>query len=88
MKILLIMIAVFLMSPDVQAWDGYDFNKGSYVEIAEGNLVRSGNEIEFYDYASDENRSGEVESVTGYGSSLVVVIYDNNSGEYRALDMD
>jgi hypothetical protein len=82
------MLAVFLISPNIQTWEGYDYNKGSYVEIIEGNLVRSGNEVEFYDYGSGENRSGEVESVTGFGASVVVVIYDNNAGEYRALDMD
>ena len=28
------------------AWEGYDWESGSYVEIEDGNLVREGEEIE------------------------------------------
>ena len=35
------------------AWDGYDYDSGSYVEIDKGNLVRSGEEIEYYDYIQE-----------------------------------
>ena len=39
-----------LASSNTIAWDSYDYNTGSYIEIGSGNLVRSGNEIEIYDY--------------------------------------
>ena len=38
----------------VLAWDGYDYEKGAFVEIGKGNLVRSGQEIEIYDYSTSE----------------------------------
>ena len=46
------------------AWDGYDWESGSYVEIEDGNLVREGEEIEIYDWETGEYNDVEVESVT------------------------
>jgi hypothetical protein len=34
-------IVLSLMTMVLNAWDGYDYNTGSYVEIGEGNLVRT-----------------------------------------------
>ena len=49
MKIILSVI-LLIASYSVSAWDGYDYTKGNYVEIDKGNLVRQGNEIEYYDF--------------------------------------
>ena len=87
MKIL-ITLAISLMLLPAFAWDGFDYESGSYVEINEGNLVREGNEIEVYDYSTGEYNDVEVQSITGNGSSTEVEVYDYNSGEYRTLDMD
>jgi len=35
------------------AWDGYDYESGSSVEIEDGNQVRSGKPIEIYDHDVD-----------------------------------
>jgi hypothetical protein len=72
----------------LNAWDGYDYDKSSYVEIDSGNLVRSGNDIEIYDYGSGEYKDVEVQSVESYGGSTEVEVYDYNTGEYRTLEMD
>jgi hypothetical protein len=50
-------------------------------EVDKDNLVRQGNEIEYYDY-------GEVELVNSYGSSVEVEIYDYNTGEYHTFEMN
>ena len=47
---------LLLTSSNTIAWDGYDYNTGSYIEIGSGNLVRSGNELEVYDYETGEYR--------------------------------
>ena len=70
------------------AWDGYDWESGSYVEIEDGNLVREGEEIEIYDWETGEYNDVEVESVTTSGSGAEVEVYDWDSGEYRTLDME
>ena len=85
----IILLSVFLFSPfRASAWDGYDYEKGSYVEIDKGNLVRPGQDIEIYDYGTGEYINVEVQSITGRGSGAEVEVYDYNTGEYRTLDMD
>ncbi len=70
------------------AWDGYDYGKGGYVEIGRGNLVRSGETIEIYDWTSGTYKDVEVQSVDERGGSVEVEIYDPEAGEYRTLDME
>lgn len=83
------LIAVLFLSPVMShAWDGYDYDSGSYVEIEEGNLVRPGLDIEVYDYGTGEYKDMEVQSIHSYGSSTEVEVYDYDTGEYRTLDME
>ena len=70
------------------AWDGYDYESGSYVEIDKGNLVRPGKDIEIYDYGTGEYKDVEVQSIRDSGSGTEVEVYDYDTGEYRTLDMD
>jgi len=70
------------------AWDGYDNNSGSYIEIDKGNLVRSGQDIEIYDHGTGEYKNVEVQSIDSYGTSTEVEVYDYDTGEYRILEMD
>ncbi len=74
-----------LVSTATIAWDGYDYNTNSYIEIGSGNLVRAGNEIEIYDYNTLEYKYVTVEGF-GYGGELEV--YDYVTGEYRTFDME
>jgi hypothetical protein len=83
-----IIFNLIILPVTAQAWDGYDYDSGNYVEIEDGNLVREGEEIEYYDYESGEYRYGDVESVEPSGNGAEVEIYDNESGEYRTFEMD
>lgn len=87
-KAILFALALALMASTAFAWEGYDYDKGSHVEIGEGNLVREGETIEIYDYGSGEYKDVEVNSIYDNGSSVEVEVYDYDSGEYRTLDMD
>lgn len=85
----LVFVGLLVLFPlDSFAWDGYDYESGNYVEIYKGNLVRSGNEIEFYDYGAGEYRAGEVQSINRFGGSVEVEILDNETGELRTFEMD
>ena len=75
---------LLLTSSNTIAWDGYDYNTGSYIEIGSGNLVRSGNEIEIYDYGDGSYKDVEVQGMSGNE----LEVYDYETGEYRYLDMD
>lgn len=70
------------------AWDGYDYQSKSFVEIDEGNLVRRGKDIEIYDYKDGRYKDVEVQSVQRSGSTIEVEVYDYSSGKYRTLEMD
>ena len=72
----------------ILAWDGYDWEAGSFVEIEDGNLVREGEEIEYYDYGTGEYKNVEVESIESTGGSVEIEVYDYESGEYKTLEMD
>lgn len=81
--------ALFFLIPNLLlAWSGYDYSTGSYIEIESGNLVRTGNEIEYYDYATASYHYGTVESMSSGGGSVELEIYDYQTGEYRYFDMD
>lgn len=70
------------------AWDGYDYDKGTYIEIDKGNVVRQGNDIEYYDYSAGEYRTGEVQSIEESGSSVDVEVQDSETGEIRTFEME
>ena len=89
MKKIIISLSIMLLMPTlVLAWDGYDYEKGNYVEIDKGNLVREGEEIEYYDYESGEYRYGEVQDIENSGSGAEIEVYDYESGEYRTFEME
>lgn len=82
-------IAILLTIPQVTlAWDGYDYDKGNYVEIDKGNLVRPGNDIEVYDYDTGQYHDVTVDSIHKYGSDVEIEVFDNTTGDYRTLNMD
>ncbi len=86
-KKLFAFLSIIASTPTL-AWDGYDWERGSFVEIGKGNLVRDGREIEYYDYGSGGYKWADVESIRSYGSSVEIEIYDHDSGEYRTFEMD
>lgn len=82
------LMLVLLSCVPAMAWDGFDSDSGSSVEIEQGNLVRSGQTIEYFDHSTGDYSTGEVIDVTRYGNSVEVEVYDLNSGENRTFDMD
>ena len=70
------------------AWTGYDYDNKTQIEIGEGNLVREGLVIQFYDSKLDNYRTAKVlfmESVAG-GTRLQVK--DLDTKEERTLIMN
>ena len=88
-KSLVAILSTAMLIPNLLfAWSGYDYSTGSYIEIESGNLVRTGNEIEWYDYNTGSYHYGTVENFNSYGGSVELEIYDYDNGEYRYFDMD
>lgn len=84
----LLYLSLALFSLTASAWDGYDYDSSSYIEIDKGNLVRSGEEIEYYDSDDGDYKYADVESITRYGNAVEVEVYDHDTGEYRTFEMD
>lgn len=88
MKKLFTLIFVLLAPTPSYSWDGYDHDSGNYIEIEEDNLVRSGNDIEIYDYEDNSYKDVEVQDIQEYGNSVELEVYDYDTGEYRTFEMD
>ena len=71
-----------------RAWDGFDYDAGSFVEIEPGNLVRPGESIEVYDYGDGAYHDFDVDSIRRHGGSVEIEGFDNDAGDDRTLDMD
>jgi hypothetical protein len=84
----LTLLLMLLFSCVSLAWDGYDYANGTYVEIEKGNNVKTGKDIEIFDYATGQYRDVQVESVRGSGSNTEVEVFDYSTGEFRTLDME
>lgn len=80
--------AMMLISTGAFAWDGYNSESSSYVEIGAGNLVRPGQEIEVYDYGTSSYKQVEVQSINTNGAGADVEVYDSESGEYQTYEME
>ncbi len=68
-KLLISILTIFLTSSkSALAWNGYDYDNKTEVEIGPGNLVREGLVIQFYDSKADNYHTAKVlfmDSVAG-----------------------
>jgi hypothetical protein len=88
LSITFLILSIFSFCIQSIAWDGYDYDNGTFVEIEKGNLVREGETIEVYDYSDGSYHDVEIQSLDRYGNSVELDVYDNDSGESRTLEMD
>jgi len=79
--------AAALIPGAASAWGGYDWDKGRYVEIDRGNLVRQGREIEVYEYG-EGYKAFEVDSIRRTGSHVEIEATDSETGETRTFEME
>lgn len=89
MKTAFLLGFIFLAIPlnRALAWDGTD-SDGSSVEIDQGNRVKAGESIDYFNYDDGEYHSATVDSVDRSGSSVDVDVTDDSSGDNTTLDMD
>ena len=91
-------LACILVATAGFAWDGFDWEKGDYVEIEKNILVRSGKDKEIYIInrliSPDANNDGgykdvEVLSIRKkYNGKVELEVYDYEDGKERTLEMD
>ena len=83
------LMTVFLFSvffiTFVEAWEGYDYDTGDYIEIESYDHQGQGEgEVEYYDYESGEYRTGYLDMYPGGSGELT----DDETGETHEVEMD
>jgi hypothetical protein len=87
LKIILILIC--LASPfQALAWRGYDFENKADIEIGDGNLVREGLIIQFYDNQSDNFHTAKVIFLEGMAGGTRLQVFDEDLQKERTFIME
>ncbi len=76
------------LAPCSFAWEGVETESGNDVEIEKGNLVRSGESIEYYDHSEGEYKSVTVDDINRYGGTVEIEVTDDETGETLTLEME
>ena len=84
----LMAVALLAGATAASAWDGYDWDKGGYVEIERGQLVRPGRTVEAYDYNRGSYRDFEVDSMRRTYRGVELEVTDSETGESRTFEME
>jgi hypothetical protein len=86
--IIIIFSAAIFASSNCLAWDGYDYDNDTGIEIDSGNFVEEGNIIQIYDWREGEYHDAEVKSIESDFNSTRVEVYDLDKKEDRVLEME
>jgi len=87
-KKLIFACSLVLFPVTADAWDGYDWENNAYIEIEKENLVRSGRDIEIFDYGDGGYKDVEVIDINQHGNVVDVEVYDHETGQYRTFEME
>ena len=88
LKPLNIIIILLLLTSNSLAWDGYDPESNTKVEIGSGNLVREGNIITIYDWDLNKDIDVEVKSMNESFNGTRLEVQELESKKIRTLEMD
>ncbi len=81
-------ILIIFSSANSLAWDGYDYDNDTAIEINSGNFVREGNVIDIYDWRKGENHKFEVKLMEEMFNSTRIEGYDLDEQKNRVLEME
>jgi hypothetical protein len=88
LKIFLTFSLFFLnFAKKAQAWSGYDYETKTEIDIGQGNLVREGNFIEFYDSKDDNFHSAKINFMQSSAGGVEVSIIDLDTKKERNFIM-
>lgn len=86
-KIVLILSLIMILCPVlVHAWDGYDNESDSYIEITDKDSVAQGNDVVIFDHSDGFYHEVYVISVNRNGA-VIIEVFDYDAGDYREFEM-
>jgi hypothetical protein len=77
---------LLLPSPGLFAWDGYDYESDSYIEIKDKDSILSGNDVVIFDHSDGFYHEVYVISVNRNGA-VIIEVFDYDAGDYREFEM-
>lgn len=86
MLALYICLLVFCSTPG-NAWNGYDWESKTFIEIQNEDLVRKGKTIDFYEYGKGYGTLN-IDYIRDSGFHVKIEGTDNETGETRTFEMD
>lgn len=84
LSLLCVLSALMLCPADLRAWDGYDYDTGSYIEME--HPAKPGADVEIYDYDDETWHDVTVISINNHGTDMEV--FDFDTGDYRTFEME
>jgi hypothetical protein len=88
LKILFNLILFVVISNNCWAWDGYDIESNSSIEITDGNLVREGQIIKIFDWQDNANHFITILSMDSDFNGLKIKAQDDVTKEVRIFRME
>jgi hypothetical protein len=84
-----IFLIIFFIQPIINtyAWDGYDNESNSSIEIGDDNLVREGNIIEIFDWQDQQSHLVRILSVDSGFNEIEIKVRDEETKKTRTLKM-
>ena len=89
LKIFLTLSLVFLsfFANKAQAWSGYDYETKTEIDIGQGNLVREGSLVEFYDSKDDNFHSAKINFMQSSAGGVEINVLDLDTKKERNFIM-
>ena len=82
---LLISLSFFIKK--AQAWSGYDYETKTEIDIGQGNLVREGSLIQFYDSKDDNFHTAKINFMQSSAGGIEVNLLDLDTKKERNFVM-
>lgn len=85
-----IMILILIFPLSVFSWDGFDYETGNYIEIADSEIpsLASGAVIQIYDNEDSNHHTVEIMSVVKTLDETNIEAFDQDNDEYRTFEME
>jgi len=88
-KIFLASLIIFVkfFVRDSYAWSGYDYESKTEIDIGQGNLVREGNVIQFYDSKDDNFHTAKINFMQSSAGGVEINLVDLDTKKERNFVM-
>jgi len=86
--IFIIFLVIFFSNlSSIFAWEGYDYQNKTSIDIGEGNLVREGYVIQYYETKSDNFRSAKIVNIQSItrATEIELIDLDNNMTRFFVM---